>query len=167
MLEPFSVPFHTSIKLWYTKALEWSSLVPGPKAKSSSSEMTNLTPSTASYHLGGSSGIFRTRQEHSERCPLCFLSTHVFCFTNASVCLCEWMTHPARSKWRALLSGFMAPPNDWRQSWKREPCRGFIPTCPRRETPNVPARGAARNGRSVWTELPFLGQLFLVPLTIS
>ena len=30
----------TSIKLWYTKALEWPRLVPGPKAKSSSLEIT-------------------------------------------------------------------------------------------------------------------------------
>ena len=39
--EAFSVPFLTLIKLCYTKALEWSRLVPGPEAKSSS-EITNL-----------------------------------------------------------------------------------------------------------------------------
>ena len=33
MSEAFSVPLHTLIKLCYTKALERSSLVPGPKAK--------------------------------------------------------------------------------------------------------------------------------------
>ena len=32
-------PFHTLIKLCYTKALEWSSLLPGPEAKSSSLEI--------------------------------------------------------------------------------------------------------------------------------
>ena len=48
MSEAFSVPFYTLIKLCYTKALEWSSLVPGPKAKSSS-EITNLTSFTVSY----------------------------------------------------------------------------------------------------------------------
>ena len=35
MSEAFSVPFYGLIKPCYTKALEWSSLVPGPKAKSS------------------------------------------------------------------------------------------------------------------------------------
>ena len=34
--ETFSVPFLTLIKLRYTKALEWLSLVPGPEAKPSS-----------------------------------------------------------------------------------------------------------------------------------
>ena len=67
MSEAFSFLFYTLIKLCYTKALEWSSLVQslifGPKAKSSSSEIMNLTSFTISYHLGGSSRIFRTRSE--------------------------------------------------------------------------------------------------------
>ena len=50
MSEYFSVPFYILIKLCYTKALECSSLVPGPEVKSSSSEITNLTPFTISYH---------------------------------------------------------------------------------------------------------------------
>jgi len=49
MSEALSVRFHTLIKLCYTKALEWVSLVPGPKAKSSS-EIKNLTPFTISYY---------------------------------------------------------------------------------------------------------------------
>ena len=44
----FSVPFHTLIKLCYTKALECSRLVPGPEAKSSS-DIKNPTPFTRSY----------------------------------------------------------------------------------------------------------------------
>ena len=48
--QKFSLPFFTLIKLCYTKALEWSSLVPGPEAISSSSEITNPTPFTGSYH---------------------------------------------------------------------------------------------------------------------
>ena len=44
MSEAFSVPFYTLIKLCYTKSLEWSSPVPGPEAKSSSSLFT------VSYH---------------------------------------------------------------------------------------------------------------------
>ena len=47
--EAFLVPFHTLIKLRYTKALDWSRLVSGPKAKSSS-EVTNLTLFTVSDH---------------------------------------------------------------------------------------------------------------------
>ena len=50
MSEAFSVPFLTLIKLCYTKALKWSSLVPGPEAKSSS-EITNPTQFTLSYHF--------------------------------------------------------------------------------------------------------------------
>ena len=46
--EVFSVPFHTWIKLCYTKALEWSILFPGPEAKSSALEIKNSTPSTVS-----------------------------------------------------------------------------------------------------------------------
>ena len=44
----FSVPSLTLRKLCYTKALEWSSLVRGPKAKSSS-EIVNPTLFTISY----------------------------------------------------------------------------------------------------------------------
>ena len=47
MSEAFSVPFYTLIKLCYTKALEWSSLVPDPEARSSL-EITNLTLFTIS-----------------------------------------------------------------------------------------------------------------------
>ena len=45
----FLCPFFTLIKVCYTKAFEWSNLVPGPEAKSSSSEITNLTSFTVSY----------------------------------------------------------------------------------------------------------------------
>ena len=45
----FSVPFHTLIKFYYTKALELSSLVPGLKAKSSSLEIRNPRTFTVSY----------------------------------------------------------------------------------------------------------------------
>ena len=47
MSEAFSVPFYTLIKFCYTKALEWSSLVSDPKAKSSL-EIMNLTLFTIS-----------------------------------------------------------------------------------------------------------------------
>ena len=49
MSETFSVPFLTLIKLSYTEPLAWSSLVPGPEAKSCS-EITNPTSFTVSYH---------------------------------------------------------------------------------------------------------------------
>ena len=48
MSDAFSALFHTLIKLCYTKALEWSSLVPDLKVKSS--EITNPTPFIISYH---------------------------------------------------------------------------------------------------------------------
>ena len=50
MSEAFSVSFLYLIQLCYTKALEWASLVPGPKAKSSS-EVRNPTSFTTSYQL--------------------------------------------------------------------------------------------------------------------
>ena len=43
MSEAFSVPFLTLIQLCHTKHLEQSILVPGPKAKSSTLEITNPT----------------------------------------------------------------------------------------------------------------------------
>ena len=43
--------FFNLIKLCDTKALAWSSLVPGPEAKSSSSEITNLTEATGLCHM--------------------------------------------------------------------------------------------------------------------
>ena len=49
MLDAFSVPILTWIKLCYTKALEWSSLVPGPEAQSPS-EIKNPTLFTVHYH---------------------------------------------------------------------------------------------------------------------
>ena len=48
--EAFSLPFQL-IKLCYTKAFEWSSLVPGPEVRFSSSEITNWTSFTISYHF--------------------------------------------------------------------------------------------------------------------
>ena len=43
MSDTFSFPFLTIINLCYTKALEWSSLIPGPEAKSSS-QVTKSDP---------------------------------------------------------------------------------------------------------------------------
>ena len=45
----FLCPFFTLIKLCYTKALEWSSLVPGPEAKSSFLEIMNPTSFMVNY----------------------------------------------------------------------------------------------------------------------
>ena len=57
MSEAFSVPFRTLRKLFYTKALEWPSLVPGPKAKCSSLEIMNPTLFTiSSQNKKGSGG---------------------------------------------------------------------------------------------------------------
>ena len=44
LCQKLSLSVFTLIRLCYTKALEWSNLVPGPEAKSSSSEITNPTP---------------------------------------------------------------------------------------------------------------------------
>ena len=53
--EASSVPFHFN-KLCYTKALEGSSLIPGPKVKYLSSEITNLTPFTVSCQYSDQAG---------------------------------------------------------------------------------------------------------------
>ena len=91
-LEAFSVPFHCNKTLLY-KTLEWLSLISGPKAKSSSSEITNLTSFTISYSLGGSSGIFRTLKTLKSSSLSAFSDKHfLLYFTNSMVCLCEWYT---------------------------------------------------------------------------
>ena len=87
-------------------------------------------------------------------------------FSNSTVCLREWMTRLARSKWWTLLSGFVVPRNVWREPPKGEPCQAFSPTC-QCQDPNIPVRGAARNGQSMWTEVSFLGHFFLVSLSIA
>ena len=168
-IRSFLCPFFSLIKLCYTKALKWSSLVPGPEVKSSSSGITSPTPFT---HCKLSSwGLVQDLQDKVRmlRALASVLSQYacfLLYFTNSTVCLCKWMTCPAWSKWWALLCGFAVPPNDWRQPPKGEPCWGFILTCQCQETHKVPARGAARNGQSMWTELSFLGYFFLLSLTI-
>ena len=147
-LEAFSVRFHCNKTLLY-KTLEWLSLMSGPKAKSSSSEITNLTSFTISYNLGGSSGIFRTLKTLKSSSLSAFSDKHfLLYFTNSMVCLCEWMIYPLWSKWWALLCGSPVPCNDLRQSQKGEQCQ---------ETLNVPVKRMARNGQSVWAKLSFLG----------
>ena len=63
--EAFSVPFYTLIKLCYTKALEWSSLVPGPEA-TSSPDITNPTLFTVSYHSPGTCTAFHSQLQSSD-----------------------------------------------------------------------------------------------------
>ena len=58
MSEAFSVPFYALIKLCYTKA----DLVPGPKSKLSSSEITNPTSFTVSYHYYSFDSYFPKNQ---------------------------------------------------------------------------------------------------------
>ena len=53
MSEAFSVSFHTLIKLYYTKAFEWSSLVFGQEAKSAEAETPVLWPRHAKTWLIG------------------------------------------------------------------------------------------------------------------
>ena len=50
LCQKVSLPLSTLRKLCYTKALEWSSLVPGPEVKSSSLEIKNLTLFNISNH---------------------------------------------------------------------------------------------------------------------
>ena len=64
--EAFSVSFLIQIKLCYTKTLEWSSLVPGPEAKSL--EITNPTSFTVSYQLHISIALkYLLLLDHTER----------------------------------------------------------------------------------------------------
>ena len=63
--EASSVHFHTVIKLCCTIALEWSSLVPGPKVKSSSSEITNPT-------------LFTIKLSFLQIQPPCVLELHIW-----------------------------------------------------------------------------------------
>ena len=117
MSEAFSVPFYTLINLCYTKALEWSSMVPSPEAKSSSSEIMNLTINhdLTIHHKLSSWGLVQGLQDKVRRLRalVSWLSQYT-CFllylTNSVVCLCEWITHPAWSEhwacsavWRCLV----------------------------------------------------------------
>ena len=51
LCQKLSLPFFTVINLLAHKSPEWSSLVPGPEAKSSFSAITNLASFTVSYHF--------------------------------------------------------------------------------------------------------------------
>ena len=141
MSDAFSVPFHTLIKLCYTKTLEWSSLVPELNLLRRS-RIRHCLAIILGAHLG-SSGQGKSSQSSS----LCFLSMHVFHFTNSTACLCEWMTRPAPSKWWALLCGFVVPRNDWRQPPKGKSCRGLYRSA-----------NAKKHPRSLWGERPEMGK---------
>ena len=83
MLEAFSIPFHILIKLCYTKALEWSSLVPGPKAESSS-EIMNLTLFIVSSHFGDSLHVLNP----SNTIMILFYDAHLDFFRRTSQDIC-------------------------------------------------------------------------------
>ena len=147
MSETFSVSFLTLIKFCNTKALEWSSLVPGPEAESSL-EIKNLTPFTISHLLQaclGSSGQGKNtqRSSHPAFSYVCFL----LYFTNPSVCLCEWMTQIVWSKWWALLWGFEVPHNDWRQLQKESLVRIYT-KLPMPKDTQCPCEGSSQR----WTK---------------
>ena len=167
MSEAFSVPFYTLTKPCYTKALEWSS---GPWSWNLIFFFGDHKSNTIHRKLSSWELVWYLQDKvRTLRALASLLSQYahfLLYFTNSTVCFCEWMTHPAWSKWWALLCGFKVPHNDWRQPPKGEPCREFISTCQCHETPKVPARGVARNGQSMWTELSFLGHLLLISLTI-
>ena len=64
LCQKLPVCFHAWIKPCYTKALEWSSLVPRPEAKSSFLEIMNMTPFTVScqgYVLQNTWPVFFSR----------------------------------------------------------------------------------------------------------
>ena len=161
MLVKISLSFFAVIKLCYTKLLSNQALTLVPK-------LTLLLRESNIVQLS-SWGLVWDLQDKVR--PLRALSSmlsqdtrFLLYLTNSMVCLCEWMTRPARSKWWALLCGFAVPRNDWRQPPKVEPCWGFLPTCQCEETPNLPER---EMGEVCVLNFPFLGQLFLVSLTTS
>ena len=128
----------------------------------------NPTLFTVSCHLGGSSRVFRTREEHSELQPLCFLNIHIFCFTLLTLWYaCVNGLHTMRERRVEPCSKVLQCLIMTEDNPKRETCLGFLPTCQCLETTNVPAKGAARDGRSIWTKLSFLSHFFLVSLAIS
>ena len=71
------------MKLCYTAALEWSSLVPGPKAKSSS-EITNLTLFIVSSHFGDSLHVLNP----SNTIMILFYDAHLVFFRRTSQDIC-------------------------------------------------------------------------------
>ena len=102
MSEVFSVPFYALIKLCYAKALERSSLVPGPEVKSSL-ELTNPTLFTVSYQAlpnprtepespCGSciAGRFFSTAPSGKSQDSCMLPTHDFKEDKEQIWKCLW-----------------------------------------------------------------------------
>ena len=107
MSEAFSVPFHTLIKLCYTKVLEWSSLVPSPKAKSSS-EITNSNHSPQAIILGACLGSSKQGKDiQSSSLPV--LSVY-FYFTNSTMCLCVWLMESLKRTELSMKQMYEAEP---------------------------------------------------------
>ena len=123
MSEAFSVPFYTLIKPCYTKALEWSSMVPVLKLNHPLQRSWILTIShdLTIHHKLSSWGLVQGLQDKVRRLrALVSLLSQYTCFllylTNSVVCLCEWITHPARSEhwacsavWRCLVKKESSP----------------------------------------------------------
>ena len=149
----FLCPFLTLIKLCYTKALE----MPGPWSRSS---IFFGDHESESIHCNLSSwGLVRDLQDkRTFRALASLLSQYtrfLLYFSNVTVCLCEWMTCPARSKWWALLCGFTVPRNAWREPPKGEPCQGFILTCQCQETPTSLRGEQPEMGEACGPNFPF------------
>ena len=140
MSEVFSV---TLIKLCYTKALEWSSLVPVPEAKSSSETM-NPTPFTISYHLGScpaSSG----EDKNIKSSTLSAFPVYMF----SASCVNEWhsLREASDESCSAVSQCFVMTEGSPR---KGNLVGGlYRPANQCQETTNIPARGAARDGQSM------------------
>ena len=97
MSEAFFVIF-SLIKLSYTKALEWSSLVPGPQSKFSSSGITNLTLFTLSHHTWTSDFILFCSQDSSSTLPIEGLLLLLSRFSRGRLCATpETAAHQAPS----------------------------------------------------------------------
>ena len=112
MSEVFSVPFYTLIKLCFTKALEWSSLVPGPEDKFYL-EVTNMTSFTISYQ---ESTIFLIK--------MCFyfpfFKNHVQNFTSPNALRHEYMEGeetPNQTWWGAGTTPHSASQQAGRSMW--------------------------------------------------
>ena len=159
-----SLSLFTVMKLQPHNSPEWSSLVSGPEAKSSS-EIMNPILFTVSYHLGGSSGTFRTRQEHPELWPLlsqytCFLLyITLWCAcVNEQHALCEASDKPCSAvSWYLIMTEGSPKKGSLVRALYRPANAKRHPTSLQGRRPEM--------GKVCGPNFPF-GQLFLVSLTI-
>ena len=145
----------TTQNLWVIKPCLWPQIEFFSSRSQESWHLSWFSNSFSSWRLiWDSSG--QGKDAWSSSSLFSYQTSFLLYLTNSTVCLCEWMTRPAWSKWGALLWDFTVTSYSlWQKS-----CQGIILICQCQESPKLPLRGAARNGQIVWTKLSLLSETF-------